>query len=134
MFIGLNDIHSGSANMANAGVSKNAPTPQELAIKQDRDWAEQQAQKQMDFQERMSNTAYQRAITDLQKAGLNPALAYTQGGASSASGASASSDSTLSKFALQTQKDSATLTREIVSGMFGVVNRVLPTTTNFHRK
>ncbi len=47
------------------------------------------AQKQMDFQERMSSTSYQRAVADMRQAGINPMLAYMQGGATSPGGAMA---------------------------------------------
>lgn len=48
----------------------------------------QSVREQMDFQERMRSTQYQTAVQDMQKAGLNPMLAYSQGGAGTPPGAS----------------------------------------------
>jgi hypothetical protein len=68
-------------NQANAANARQA--------EMNREFQAAQAKQQMDFQERMRSTQYQTAVADMKSAGLNPMLAYTQGGAGTPSGAAA---------------------------------------------
>lgn len=82
-FSGLNDVYESFFNRMKALQDENNA------------WNAAQAQKQMDFQERLSNTAHQREVADLKAAGLNPVLSSGGQGASTPVGAAATADNSM---------------------------------------
>ena len=95
----------GSQAMANSQNQMNAAANMlynHFEAKAQRNWASkeaatarefnaQQAQLERDYAERMSNTAVQRKMVDLKKAGINPLLAATEGASVPSAGAAKAS-------------------------------------------
>jgi hypothetical protein len=84
-FVGQQQTNQKNWDIAQAS---NAASAEQAA--QQMDFQADQAKKQMEFQERTRADQYQTAVQDMMKAGLNPMLAYSQGGAGSLSGAAGS--------------------------------------------
>ncbi len=75
------------AGAASAFTAKQASDTSQSRVREAYGVNQASADRQMDFQERMSGTSYQRGMADMRAAGLNPMLAYMQGGASVPGGA-----------------------------------------------
>lgn len=87
---GANEMNlqiSREANAANRHAQDRANAANRHMAYDQREFSAQQAQLANQFTEKMSNSAYQRSMKDMQAAGLNPMLAFGQGGASTPSAA-----------------------------------------------
>jgi hypothetical protein len=82
-------IGQSQANAANQSAAEDAMRFTSNQAGRAMSFEDAQALRQMRFQENMSNSAWQRGMEDMRKAGINPILAYQQGGASSPQGAMA---------------------------------------------
>lgn len=97
--------------------------------KQAQDFNASEAEKARQFQKELSDTSYQRVVEDLKRAGLNPILAYSNGGASSPTGsvASASTGSgtiSVSRRTSNNQKDPASEFLSLLAGLLKAVTKL----------
>lgn len=113
----------GSTGYGITDMSGNLDWTRQLELlKMENAFNQAEAEKSRQWQERMSNTAYQRASADLKKAGFNPALLLGTSGASTPSGATARSSS---KSGTSTSANIASIYTTLLSSAFKLAGSLL---------
>lgn len=87
MAFGIDDAIAGGLSLVGGYMNNQAAAERQEEAQR---FNAAEAEKNRQFQQNMSSTAYQRGMADMRTAGLNPILAYQKGPASSPTGASAS--------------------------------------------
>lgn len=85
----LNSVGNGLGNLISGGNWRQSGS--EVASQE---FNSAEAQKQRDWEEEMSSSAYQRAVADMQKAGLNPVNMFMNGASQSSTPTGSSASST----------------------------------------
>lgn len=86
----LGYIGQRETNASNESIAADATSANMHEAQRNREFQMSQTSAQMAFQERMANTAHQREMEDMKKAGINPLMTAKSGGAPAPSGAAAS--------------------------------------------
>lgn len=86
------------------------------------------------FSEKMSSTAYQRKVADLRAAGLNPALAYESGGASSPAGVTAGGSQARVENTVASANAAKAIRTQIMQAQAAIANQTASTTAEVKAK
>lgn len=96
-----------SANRANINIGRENNAFSARQAEMNRQFQQNMWQKSIDYQTQMSNTSWQRGVSDMRAAGINPMLAVSQGGASSPGAGGTSGNSAAGIAAANQQSDTA---------------------------